>query len=611
MRLKRTHHCAELNSEHTGMHVVLNGWVHRRRDLGGLVFIDLRDREGITQLVVNPAEAAADLAQIARDIHEEWVIAARGAVRSRPEGMVNPKLATGEIEVEVEEIELLNRSEPMPFHLDDPNVTEDIRLKYRYLDIRASGIGRNLRLRHRAAMAVRDFLDAEGFLEIETPILSKSTPEGARDYLVPSRVHPGKFYALPQAPQQYKQILMVAGLERYFQIARCFRDEDLRADRQPEFTQIDMELSFVDADDILDVTERMLARIWSELLGVQVPTPFPRITWRDAMNRYGSDKPDLRFGLELSDLTDALRQTEFRIFRGVINAGGSVKALRLPGLATAASRKKLDQWAAMAAPYGAKGVAWLKLQDGKPSGPLAKFLAPGEISALTDTTGAQDGDLVLVVADRFEAACSALGFLRGHIAAENGWVPRDRFAFAWITEFPLLEFDPEEERYVAVHHPFTSPLPEDADRLETAPGEVRAQAYDVVLNGVELGGGSIRIHDPEIQQRMFQLLGISRREAEERFGHLLQALRLGAPPHGGIALGFDRMVMLLAGADSIREVIAFPKTTRAACLMTGSPSPVDPGQLEELHIAPAAGTTLNRSKRPSPDPTAEHPAAEF
>ncbi len=591
MRLKRTHHCAELTAQDAGKTVTLNGWVQRRRDLGGLVFIDLRDREGVTQLVVNPAEASAELARTVRDLREEWVVAVRGMVRLRPDAMVNPKLATGRIEVEVAEIELLNRADPMPFHLGDPSVTEDIRLKYRYLDIRTSAVGRNLRLRHRAAMIVRDFLDAEGFVEVETPILSKSTPEGARDYLVPSRVHPGSFYALPQAPQQYKQLLMVAGIERYFQIARCFRDEDLRADRQPEFTQIDLELSFVDAADILDITERMLARVWSELLGLEVPTPFPRIPWREAMDRYGSDKPDLRIPLELTDLTEILRHTGFRVFQRVIQDGGVVKALRLPGLAAAASRKKLDGWAAQAAPYGAKGVAWLKIQDGAPRGPIAKFLSKSELDAVSKHAGLGENDLLLVVADRFETACTALGFLRNQIAAEQGWVAEDKFAFAWVTEFPLLEYDPEQQRYVAVHHPFTSPLPEDAARLESDPGAVRAQAYDVVLNGVELGGGSIRIHDSALQQRMFQLLGIEAAEAEARFGHLLQALRLGAPPHGGIALGFDRFVMLLAGAGSIREVIAFPKTTRAACLMTDSPSPVDPKQLDELHIAVQAPQT--------------------
>ncbi|NOY79671.1 MAG: aspartate--tRNA ligase [Kiritimatiellaeota bacterium] len=589
MSMKRTHHCGELRSSDAGTRVVLNGWVHRRRDLGGLIFIDLRDREGITQLVVDPAATAAEQVNTAQLLHDEWVIAARGTVRQRPGTMVNPQLATGEIEVVVEALDVLNRAAPMPFHLDDTTVAEDIRLRYRYLEIRRSAIARNLRLRHRVAKLVRDFLDALGFVEIETPILSKSTPEGARDYLVPSRVHPGAFYALPQAPQQYKQLLMVAGIERYFQIARCFRDEDLRADRQPEFTQVDIEMSFVDQADVLSVSERMLAHIAREILDVEVPTPFPRLSYTEAMNRYGSDKPDVRFGLELADLSGALQKSSFRVFRRVLDTGGCVKAISPQGLSTA-SRRTLDAWAGEVAGFGAKGLASLRVEtDGSVGGQAAKFLSEDEKRDILGITAAAPGDLILIVADTPKVVHAALGHLRRVIARDQGLISPDRFAFVWVVDFPLLEFDDENNRYVAVHHPFTSPRIEDVPFLDSTPEKVRAQAYDVVLNGVEIGGGSIRIHDPGMQARMFERLGISAEESEDRFGHLLTALKLGAPPHGGIALGFDRLVMLLAGAESIRDVIAFPKTTRAACLMTGSPAPVDAHQLEELHIRCTTG----------------------
>ncbi len=584
--LHRTHHCNELTEAEVNRVVILNGWVNSIRDLGGLVFIDLRDREGITQLFIDPARRP-DLMDRVREIREEWVIAAAGTVRPRPSGMVNPARRSGAIEIDVHALEILNRAKPMPFNLDDPSVSEDLRLKYRYLDMRRSKLLGNLRLRHRLCKTVRDVLDRKGFIEVETPILSKSTPEGARDYLVPSRVHPGCFYALPQAPQQYKQLLMVGGVERYFQIAKCFRDEDLRADRQPEFTQIDMEMSFVTRDDVLEVVEEMLTTVMKELVGVEIPRPFPRLTHADAMSRFGSDKPDTRFGMELLDLSDVLGGTSFRVFQGVLGAGGIIKAINAKGMADR-NRRQLDQWTETVKRFGAKGLAWLKLDPaGGMSGTVAKFLDEEERNAIVETTGAEPGDLLLIVADKPKTANEALGRLRLEVAEAAGIVPRDAHAFLWVIEFPLFEFDSENKRYVAVHHPFTSPCDEDLEKLREDPGKVQAQAYDVVLNGVELGGGSVRIHRPEQQQAMFGILGIEEAEARSRFGHLLEALSLGAPPHAGIALGLDRFAMLLAGADSIRDVIAYPKTTKASCLMTQSPSGVDAEQLTELHIRTA------------------------
>ena len=586
MSFIRTHHCNELNASNVGQTVTLCGWVNASRNLGGMIFIDLRDREGVTQVFIDP-EKYPEVAAKAQPIREEWVLSVTGVVRPRPENMVNAKRATGAIEVEASALEILNSAQPMPFHLEDPAASDDLKLKYRYLDMRRSGLINNLRLRHKITKVCRDYLDDNGFIEVETPILSKSTPEGARDYLVPSRVKPGTFYALPQAPQQYKQLLMVGGLERYFQIARCFRDEDLRADRQPEFTQIDLEMSFVDQDDVIRTTENMIAKVVKEVLGCDVQTPFMRMTYQVAMDKYGIDKPDLRFGMEIQDLTAQFANTTFQVFRGTIDNGGVIRAINAKGYAAAASRKVLDEFTATVKLFGAKGMVWLKVEEGgKVSGSAAKNFTEKEVADVLKAMDAAPGDLLLMVADKWRIACESMGRLRLAVAEKANLVTDPSLLkFLWVVEFPLLDWDEEEQRYVAVHHPFTSPMDEDVPKLDTAPGEVRAKAYDVVLNGIELGGGSIRIHQVERQAKMFRTLGISDEEAKLRFEHLLEAFSFGAPPHGGLAIGLDRFVMLLCGAKSIRDVIAFPKTAKATCLMTDSPSTVDPKQLDELNIA--------------------------
>src|SRR5436189_2285549 len=587
LTMYRTHNCNSLRKTDIGKEATLAGWVHVSRDHGGVIFIDLRDREGITQIVFRPEENA-QLAKEAHDLRSEDVIQVSGKVAARVAGTENSKLATGDIELIPNQLRILNRADDLPFPIDAEIHNEDLRLTYRYYDLRRPALSRNLRIRHRAAKATRDYLDSQGYLEIETPILSKSTPEGARDFLVPSRLTPGKFYALPQAPQQYKQLLMVAGVEKYFQIARCFRDEDLRADRQPEFTQIDIEASFVTPDDIFAVTEGMLAAIFKAARNIDIKTPFERLTYREAIDRYGSDKPDGRFGVQLIDLSDDFRASGFKVFRNALDSGGVVKAINAKGFAgiTTGQIEELTETAKL---FGAKGLAFIKVENEEWKSPIAKFFNDAEKAALQSKLKIEEGDLILFGADKWETACEVLGRIRLRVAEIQKLTPTSEvWDFLWVTDFPLLQWSVEENKWNAMHHPFTRPKADDVPLFDAKKfGEIRAEAYDVVLNGVEIGGGSMRIHEPELQEKMFGALGISPEDRQSLFGHLLRALRLGAPPHGGIALGLDRLVMLVCGEDTIRDVMAFPKNNRGLDLMTQSPAEVDPRQLRELGIKSA------------------------
>jgi len=589
----RTHLCNQLRPKHIGQTVTLAGWVNSRRDHGGVIFIDLRDREGLTQVVFRPEEQP-QVAEASHGLRGEDVIQITGVVSARLAGTENQKLATGEIEVVANKLTVLNKAEVPPFPLDSKVANEDLRLTYRYLDLRRAEMGQNLRIRHRAAKAARDYLDENGFLEIETPILSNPTPEGARDFLVPSRLSPGAFYALPQAPQQYKQLLQVGGIEKYFQIARCFRDEDLRADRQPEFTQIDIEASFITPPEIQALVEGMLRRIFRETRGIEIETPFQRMTFQEAMDRYGSDKPDTRFGVELTELTDIFGMSQFKVFRSIADGGGVIKAINAKGAAALLSKEQLKKWEEwVKTELGAKGLAYIRLKDGEWESPIVKFFGEQEKKDLAQRMGFEDGDVLFFGADKWAVACETLGRVRLRVAELLGLTQgREDLNFLWVVDFPLLQFSAEDNRWVAVHHPFTRPHPEDLGALGAGDfGKVRAVAYDVVLNGVELGGGSIRIHEPALQARMFDALGIGPEEQQVKFGHLLRAFSFGAPPHGGIALGLDRLVMLICGAESIREVIAFPKNNRGVDLMTHSPVDVDFKLLRELYIQSTAKKT--------------------
>ena len=581
---KRSHHCGVLGKDMAGQHVVLCGWVAKRRDHGGLIFIDLRDRSGIVQIVVDPDTAGSSF-KTAEDIRNEYVIKVSGNVRLRDEATINPNIATGMVEVVAEDIEVLNSAKTPPFYIQDNiDTDENLRLKYRYLDLRRPEMQRNLILRHKVTKLMRDYLDSRDFLEIETPMLTKSTPEGARDYLVPSRVNPGKFYALPQSPQIFKQLLMVAGMERYFQIARCFRDEDLRADRQPEFTQLDMEMSFMEVDEILELMEGLIAYIFEGALGKKIQIPFQRLTWDDAMDRYGSDKPDLRFGMELINMVDAVKNSDFKVFNNIIENGGIVKAINVKGYA-AIPRRELDGLVDFVGIYGAKGLAWMQIQaDGSVKSPIAKFFSEEHLANIMKTAAAEPGDLLLFVADKPSVVAQALGALRIEMAKRRNLIDPDALAFTWVVDFPMFEYDEEEKRYVAMHHPFTAPRDEDLPLLKTDPSKVYAKAYDMVLNGTEIGGGSIRIHRCDVQKQVFSAIGLSDEQAAEKFGFMMNAFEYGAPPHGGLAFGLDRLIMIMAKRDSIRDVIAFPKTQSAACLMTQAPNDVDEKQLRELHI---------------------------
>ena len=583
--LVRSARCGEFSVANVGQEVTVMGWVQKQRNKGGIIFVDLRDRSGLLQVIFEEADCGSENFAKAEKLRSEFVVAVTGVIEKRS-GAVNENLATGEIEVRAKSIRILSESETPPFPIEAESKTkEELRLKYRYLDLRRPDLQSNIILRSKIVSAMRDFMAKEGFLEIETPILCKSTPEGARDYLVPSRVHPGTFYALPQSPQIFKQLLMCSGYDRYFQIAKCFRDEDLRADRQPEFTQADMELSFVDVEDVIEVNERLIQHICKEAIGLEVSLPIPRITWQDAMDRYGSDKPDTRFGMELTNVTEVVKGCGFSVFTSAIENGGSVRGINAKGQAEM-PRKKIDALVEFAKGYGAKGLAYLAvLPDGTYKSSFAKFMTEDELKVLVEAMGGESGDLLLFAADKNKIVYSVLGALRLEVAKQMDIIDNDKFNFVWVTEFPLLEYSEEEDRYVAVHHPFTMPMEEDWQYIDTDPGKVRAKAYDIVLNGVELGGGSVRIHQNDIQEKMFEVIGLTKEEANDKFGFLLSAFKYGVPPHAGLAYGVDRFVMLLVKAESIREVIAFPKVKDASCLMTDAPNVVEQSQLDELSIA--------------------------
>ncbi len=579
---KRTHMCGVLTEKNIEEQVVLNGWVQKRRNLGGLIFCDIRDKTGIVQVVFND-KIPQELFEKADRLRSEYVVGVKGIVKERESK--DPDLATGGIEVFAKDLVIYSEADTPPIYIkDDDNVDDNLRLKYRYLDLRKHKMQQNLTFRHKLTKLARDYFDSQGFTEVETPMMIKSTPEGARDYLVPSRVSPGSFYALPQSPQMYKQLLMVAGTDRYMQIVKCFRDEDLRADRQPEFTQIDLEMSFVDQDDVIEIQEGFLKRVFKELMNIEIETPFPRISYQEAMERYGSDKPDTRFGFELKKLNDIVSGCEFKVFTDALAAGGDVRGICITGGASQYTRKKIDKLTEAVKSYGAKGMVWIKIEEDKIASSVNKFFSPEELGKIADVFEAKAGDLILIISDKKQVVFDSLGFLRRHIAGEMGLLDDHQYNLLWVVDFPLYEYDEETGEYHAKHHPFTSPNPEDLDRLESDPGSVKAQAYDIVLNGVELGGGSIRIHDRNLQERMFRVLGLSQEEIDEKFGFLVEAFKYGAPPHGGLAYGLDRLVMLLTHQSSIREVIAFPKNQAAQCMVSQAPSPVSEEQLAELGI---------------------------
>ncbi|HJG39227.1 aspartate--tRNA ligase [Staphylococcus saprophyticus] len=582
---KRTTYCGLVTESLLDQEVTLKGWVHNRRDLGGLIFVDLRDREGYVQIVFNP-DFSEEALKTAETVRSEYVVEVKGLVKKRDSQTVNPKIATGQVEVQVSEINIINKSETPPFAINEENqnVDENIRLKYRYLDLRRQELAQTFKMRHQTTRSIRQYLDKEGFFDIETPVLTKSTPEGARDYLVPSRVHDGEFYALPQSPQIFKQLLMISGFDKYYQIVKCFRDEDLRADRQPEFTQVDIEMSFVDQEDVMDMGEEMLQNVVKDVKDVEIPRPFPRMTYNEAMERYGSDKPDTRFEMELINVSELGEEMDFKVFKDAVNNDGQVKAIVAKGAADQYTRKDIDALTEFVNIYGAKGLAWVKVVDDGLSGPIARFFETTHIEKLQSLTNAESGDLVLFVADKPNVVAQSLGALRLKLARELDLIDESKLNFLWVTDWPLLEYDEDLKRYTAAHHPFTAPKQEDIEKLDSEPENAQANAYDVVLNGYELGGGSIRIHNGELQAKMFEVLGFTEEQAQEQFGFLLDAFKYGAPPHGGIALGLDRLVMLLTGRTNLRDTIAFPKTASATCLLTDAPSEVSENQLEELSL---------------------------